>query len=192
MTIKPMVERAKEFACKAHEGQRRKGTNLPYIVHPSEVAEILEKAGCKPEVICAGWLHDTVEDTPVTLEILGQEFGSYVTELVAWCTEDKRGTWEERKQHTIQLLGSKELPLDAMMVLYADKLANLRSIHKDYQEIGDKLWERFRRPKGYQSWYYGAIKEKMAAIGDTYLYEEYVNLYQQVFGSNESVCKEQA
>ncbi|MGI6095045.1 MAG: HD domain-containing protein [Lachnospiraceae bacterium] len=189
MTEMSMVEKARKFAYQAHDGQKRKGKDTPYIVHPCEVAEILEQAGCRPEVICAGWLHDTVEDTGTTLDVIAREFGNFVAELVAWCTEDKRGTWEERKKHTICLLESQEIPRDAMMVICADKLSNLRSLSRDYQVVGEKLWERFRRPKEYQGWYYGAIQERMGSLRDTFIYQEYKDLYQQVFQYQEAVCK---
>ena len=55
------------FAAKAHEGQRRKGTDIPYITHPFEVAQILMEAGCDETLIIAGLLHDTLEDTEVYL-----------------------------------------------------------------------------------------------------------------------------
>lgn len=77
------IEKAKEFATRVHEGQVRKGSGVPYIEHPEKVAKILTDMGASEDVICAGWLHDTVEDTDVTLEQVISEFGEYVGELVA-------------------------------------------------------------------------------------------------------------
>jgi len=96
-----MIHKAIQFATLAHKNQFRKGTNIPYIVHPFEVAQILTDAKCNEEVIIAGLLHDTVEDTDVAIGQIEQEFGHYVAELVSSCSEDKSQSWEERKQHTI-------------------------------------------------------------------------------------------
>ena len=56
------IFQAVEFATKAHSGQFRKGTNVPYLVHPLGVCKILIEAGCSEDVVVAGLLHDTVED----------------------------------------------------------------------------------------------------------------------------------
>lgn len=66
------IEKAKEFATKAHKGQVRKGRGSPYTEHLEEVAKILMDMDASENVICAGWLHDTVEDTGVSLEQLTQ------------------------------------------------------------------------------------------------------------------------
>ena len=70
------------FAAKAHEGQRRKGTDIPYITHPFEVAQILMEAGCDETLIIAGLLHDTLEDTEVTAAEIEEQFGPEVLALV--------------------------------------------------------------------------------------------------------------
>ena len=97
-----MIHEAIIFAALAHEGQKRKGTDVPYIVHPFEVAQILTKAGASESVICAGLLHDTVEDTEVTLEEIRQKFGGEVAGMVSVMTEDKSLSWEERKQKAVE------------------------------------------------------------------------------------------
>lgn len=85
-----MIDKAMEFATKAHEGQFRKGTKRPYIVHPVEVGDIVSTMTGDEEVIAAAILHDTIEDCPqVTEEILRKEFGDRVTALVMHESEDK-------------------------------------------------------------------------------------------------------
>lgn len=85
-----MIDEAREFAAKAHEGQFRKGTKRPYIVHPVEVAEIVGTMTQDEEVICAALLHDTIEDCAgVSEEILRSRFGERVALLVAGESEDK-------------------------------------------------------------------------------------------------------
>ena len=75
------VKKAIEFAKKAHEGQLRK-TGEPYIVHPLAVKKILEEWGMDEDTIIAGLLHDTVEDTSISLDEVRQEFGESVAFLV--------------------------------------------------------------------------------------------------------------
>ena len=78
------IQRTAEFAKTAHESidQRRKYTNEPYIVHPEMVAEIVASVTDDENMICAAWLHDVVEDTPVTLAEIDAEFGDDVAHLV--------------------------------------------------------------------------------------------------------------
>jgi (p)ppGpp synthase/HD superfamily hydrolase len=75
---------ALEFATTAHASinQRRKYTGEPYIVHPIAVAELVRSVPHTPEMIAAAYLHDVVEDTPVTIEEIREEFGPQVAELV--------------------------------------------------------------------------------------------------------------
>jgi (p)ppGpp synthase/HD superfamily hydrolase len=61
-----MIFKAIEFAAKAHAGQYRKGTKIPYICHPMNVCQILASLKCSPEVMAAGILHDVLEDTRIT------------------------------------------------------------------------------------------------------------------------------
>ena len=63
-----MINLALEVAARAHDGQFRKGTDIPYITHPFAVGILLLKSGCSEEVVMAGLLHDTLEDTSLTVE----------------------------------------------------------------------------------------------------------------------------
>ena len=87
-----LIQRAREFASKAHASidQRRKYTGDPYIVHPEAVAELVAATGAGTEVIAAAWLHDVVEDTPVTLDQVRGEFGDEVAKLVDDLTDVSR------------------------------------------------------------------------------------------------------
>lgn len=85
-----MINRAIEFATKAHAGQFRKGTKRPYIVHPIEVGDIVSSMTQDEEIISAAILHDTIEDCEgITEEVLRQEFGERVSRFVAGESEDK-------------------------------------------------------------------------------------------------------
>src|SRR5438045_7386901 len=98
-----MIDLAIEVAARAHYGQVRKGTDIPYISHPYAVGMMLARAGCPEEVIAAGILHDTVEDTYITLEYLRETFGEQVTLIVEGCSEPDHGSapWEVRKAHSL-------------------------------------------------------------------------------------------
>ncbi len=152
------VFKAIEFATKAHTGQFRKGTKVPYIVHPLGVAKILIEAGCSEDVVVAGILHDTVEDSSTRINDIRREFGEVVARLVEGASEpDKSDTWENRKRHTIDNL--ETAPLDVVLVSLADKLANIRDIRADYEKLGDDVFLRFNRPKEKQEWYYRAMAD---------------------------------
>jgi len=152
------IFQAIEFATKAHTGQFRKGTKVPYIVHPLGVAKILIEAGCSEEVVMAGILHDTVEDSSTRIDDIRRDFGEEVARLVAGASEpDKSDTWENRKQHTIDIL--ETAPMDAVYISLADKLANIRDIRADYEKLGDDVFLRFNRPKEKQEWYYRAMAD---------------------------------
>lgn len=93
-----MINQAIIFATKAHEGQLRKVTQSPFIIHPLAVGCTLADAGEDEDVVVAGFLHDTVEDTDVTLDQIRDEFGDEVAELVDGCSENKALSWDERKK----------------------------------------------------------------------------------------------
>ena len=159
-----MVDDAIEFATKAHEGQFRKGTRRPYIVHPIEVADIVSTMTKDEEVICAAVLHDTIEDCRgITQDVLKLRFGARVAEIVAQESEDKSRSWEERKGATISRL--KDADVEVQMIGLADKLSNMRDIDRDYPVLGENLWSRFRM-------------QSKAALA----YEEYCRLIDKNFG----------
>ena len=82
------MKRAIIFAAKAHGNQKRKGTDIPYITHPFAVGMLLQKEKCSEEVIAAGILHDTLEDTETTFEDLTEVFGVHVANLVLAASEN--------------------------------------------------------------------------------------------------------
>jgi (p)ppGpp synthase/HD superfamily hydrolase len=156
-----LIEKALQVAAKAHDHQYRKKTNIPYITHPIAVGIILMKAGYDDELIAAGILHDTVEDTPLTLKNIEETFGPKVTMIVEGCSEpDKTLSWEDRKKHTIEYL--RKASLEIRVVVCADKLHNIRSIGDDYEQLGEEVWTKFKRGKDQQKWYYQNV---LASLG---------------------------
>ncbi|MCT2534932.1 HD domain-containing protein [Aquibacillus koreensis] len=141
------------FATKKHNGQVRKVDNIPYISHPYRVAMLLSQEGVKEDVVIAGLLHDVVEDTDGTLEEIETLFGSKVSTLVEYASEpDKSLSWEERKKHTIETI--RTAPIEAKLVVCADKVDNLTSILENEKEMGAAVWDSFKRDKVSQQWYY--------------------------------------
>lgn len=176
-----LIHNAIEFATVKHNGQLRKGSKVPYIVHPFETSHILTQEGCNDEVIVAGLLHDLVEDTEVSIIDIESNFGKRVAELVSSCSEDKSKTWRERKQHTIDFLSACE-DIDVILLSCADKLANMRSIVADYESLGEGLWKRFKRGKTEQGWYYSRLIDVFGEkIRDHNMFWEISRLFNKVF-----------
>ncbi|TCS76194.1 HD domain-containing protein [Muricomes intestini] len=178
-----MIDEALEFASKAHEGQFRKGTKRPYIVHPVEVADIVAAMTKDEEVISAAVLHDTIEDCQdVTEEILERTFGKHVASLVVQESEDKSKTWEERKGATIRRL--KSAPKEVQMIALADKLSNMRDIDREYPTLGEELWKRFRmNSKSAIGWYYKGVRDSLKEdFQGVEAYKEYCTLVEKNFG----------
>lgn len=140
------------------------------------------------EVIAASVLHDTVEDNKnISLDDIEEKFGTRIRNLVAAESEEKEadevGSWERRKQKTIDYLKSKEVTEDEKIITLGDKLSNIRAIYKDYITIGDKLWERFnQKDKNRHCWYYKSIEEALKSLSNYPAYQEYCELVSKVFG----------
>jgi (p)ppGpp synthase/HD superfamily hydrolase len=127
-----IVERARVFATAAHAavGQVRKYTFEPYIVHPTEVAAIVARVeGATPAMIASAYLHDTVEDTGVTIETIEQEFGSEVAQIVGWLTDvSKPEDGNRAVRKAIDRAHTAQAPAAAQTVKLADLISNSRSI----------------------------------------------------------------
>ena len=182
-----IINQAIIFATEAHSGALRKGTVLPYIVHPLETLAIVSGMTDDAEILAAAVLHDTIEDTATTKEQLQAVFGDRVTALVCADTEDKQkdkpaaDTWKQRKQATLDALAS-ETDIAVKMITLGDKLSNLRCMYADYIKIGDKLWERFnQKDPAIQAWYYRGISEAVRELAGFAAWQEYVALLDKVF-----------
>ena len=163
----PKIHEAIYYAGKRHAGQVRKGTSVPYLVHPLEVMGILLENGCSEDVVVAGILHDVIEDTcddndtirEIVREDIKNKFGEAVIKIVNSESEDKSKSWKERKQHTIDCL--KNDTLEVRLVCCSDKLSNIMSIEADKHKIGEKIFQRFNAPKEQLAWYYRSIAENL-------------------------------
>ena len=148
------------YATSIHRGQYRKSpsgkNNIPYIAHLFDVASILISAGASSDEVCAGLLHDAIEDQGGNpqAENITRMFGSDVRTLVEGCTDstsidpDKKLPWEERKKAYIKHF---ETASDSVRrVSCADKISNMRAIIADLtkvddNEYGNNTWLLFCR-----------------------------------------------
>jgi len=128
-----MINKARKFAEAAHAsiGQKRKYTGDPYIVHPASVAKLVATVTDNPDMICAAWLHDVVEDTPVTIAEIEVEFGVIVAQLVADLTDVSKPEDGNRKiRKALDREHTKDARPEAKTVKLADLIDNARSINQ--------------------------------------------------------------
>lgn len=182
-----LMDRAIVFATRAHSGTYRKGTKIPYIVHPIEAAAIVATITDDPDMIAAAVLHDVVEDTDATVDEIRLFFNDRIADLVEAESEDKRKdrpaqeTWMVRKMETLEFLRN-EADRDAKILALADKLSNMRAIHRDQNTIGDKLWERFNeKDKSKHGWMYRQVAIALSELSDTFAWQEYDELVRKTF-----------
>ena len=178
-----LLSKAIHYATDMHNRQLRKGTDIPYIVHPLETMQILLSMGADTHLLIAGVLHDVLEDTDAKAEDIVRMFGQDVCDLVQMHSEDKSLSWEARKQHTIDSL--KTGPMRYRMLVMADKVSNLRATVRDYMALGDDVWLRFNQGREMQSWYYSGVQDALYDMQfDSHtapVYWEMVALYKDLF-----------
>lgn len=147
------IKDAIKFSIKTHEiyqKQKRKGKDIPYVTHPLTVGLILSQARANEDVVIAGILHDTIEDSKpekkVSPEMIAERFGEKVAELVLSVTEvDKELSWEERKAEALEHI--KTFSNDSLLLKSADIIANTSELLEDYARDGEEIFSRFNAPK---------------------------------------------
>lgn len=146
-----LVTRAAHFAAAAHGTQTRKGTGLPYIVHPAEVAEMA--AGlpyATPELVAAAWLHDVIEDTTVDAGVLAGVFGEavagVVVELTNQFTKDAHPDKNRKERKRLEFERLATVSREAKVLKMLDRISNLNAtgldegfMRLDVAETGDML-----------------------------------------------------
>ncbi len=188
---KDLVPQAYELAFRLHSCSFRKGTNIPYIVHPMDVASNLMKSEASDELIIAGLLHDVVEDEDYSLDDIEKQFGPEVRRLVDGASEpdemrkiyNKKGSWKQRKSHTVERI--RDADRDLKLLSCCDKLSNIRDIIRDFRREGETFWGRFNASKEDQKWYYTSMLESFASgdgIEDTIAYLEFSWAVKELFG----------
>lgn len=172
------INHAFAFAAKHHDQQVRKGTRLPYITHPANVAVILARYGCDDEIVVAGILHDVVEDgvrdglsREILEERIGRKFGMSVLDAVLAISErrtDDDGvelSWEERKEDYLVRLA--QAGSAALWVCAADKVHNANSILSDLERTSfpETVWGRFAAGREGTVRWYRRVADRLLEIG---------------------------
>ena len=164
--------------------ERRKGTGIPSLAHLFGVASlVMGEAGLtdfpvSEDMVVAALLHDAVEDHggAPRLDDIRQNFGANVARMVEGLSDSlaedpgAKEPWEHRKQAYIDRL--RHEPPDVRLISAADKLYNARSILEDYRLIGPKIWQRFKRSRDLQIWYYDTILDVFKSFGKTRIVDE--------------------
>ena len=177
-----IFERAIKYATEKHSGQKRKDGTI-YILHPLEVATIVSTITNDEEVIASAILHDVVEESDVNINEITEIFGDRVGKIVGLETEpkyfnlSKSESWKLRKEEAIRRLNETD-DIGFKIVYLSDKLANIRSIYRDYMINGIDSFNKFNISDiGLQAWYYYSVLE---AVKDLSEYDAYKELTEKV------------
>ena len=159
-----------ELAGRAHDGQVRKGTGIPYIAHPMAVASIALEYGADEDQAIAALLHDAVEDGGAEYEQeIRERFGARVADLVMGCTDGipdatgQKPPWKQRKEKYLAHL--EMATSDVLLVSGSDKLHNARAILADLHTVGVSVFDRFTASKEETLWYYTTLSEIFSRRG---------------------------
>lgn len=182
-----LLDKAICFAVEAHRNTERKGKGFPYVVHPLEAMAIVATITADQELLAAAALHDVVEDTPTTVDDIRALFGDRVAQLVAVESDpdvvgvSREETWRYRKADAIRRLSATSR--EGKIVALGDKLSNMRAIARDYAVMGDQLWQIFNvADPALHAWHYRGLASALEELADTFAYQEFVRLVDQVFG----------
>jgi (p)ppGpp synthase/HD superfamily hydrolase len=183
----PRLDDAFALARELHAGQRRKGTEIPYLGHLMAVAALVIEDGGDEDEAIAALLHDAVEDQggPPTLALIRERFGPRVAAIVAACSdtdETPKPPWRARKEAYLAHLHAPDLPDGALRVSLADKLHNARAILADLR-AGHDVFARFNAPRRDQAWYYDALATAFARRAPGPMADELRRVVDEVFAT---------
>lgn len=165
-----LIQKALIKAYELHSSQKRKGNGAPYFVHLLDTCKYLMYETSDVDIICAGILHDTLEDTNYLESDLKTDFNERIYNLVKFCTEpkvlnelngieeDKQITWKHRKLNAISKLSIASD--DELLVFCADKVSTLLSIREDLI-CGVDIWSKLNGSKPDVEWYYVEIAKAL-------------------------------
>lgn len=158
---------ALRIALEAHDGQLRKGTDIPYISHPLGVASLVMEDGGSDDEVAAAILHDAVEDGgDGYVARIREALGRRVTDVVLECSDSvlpagaEKPPWKGRKQAYIARIPGEST--EAIRVTTADKLHNARAVVSDLRAIGPAVFERFTGGRDGALWYFRTVTEALA------------------------------
>jgi len=164
------ISQALALAVEAHTGQKRKGTDIPYVAHPMGVASIALDHGADEDQAMAALLHDAIEDGGAKYaKLIRDKFGDRVADIVEGCTDGipdasgKKAPWKIRKEQYLEHL--KAATDDVLLVSGSDKLHNARAIVEDLLKIGPAVFNRFTATQEQTLWYYETLAEVFSQRG---------------------------
>jgi len=166
LPLSKRFRKALTFATKAHEGQGRKGTDIPYVAHLLAVAAIVLEYGGDEDQAIAALLHDAIEDQggDDMRRKIRKKFGKRVTAMVDDCTDAEvqpKPPWKERK--LAYLAHIEDAHADSLLVSMADKLHNSTAIVRDVRHHGPSVFGRFSAGPEDTAWYYRSLVEAFEA-----------------------------
>lgn len=176
-------EEALIFSTRLHQGQTRKGKDLPYISHLLAVTALVFQDGGDEDEVIAALLHDAVEDQGglETLAEIRRRFGERVAMIVEGCSDSMgapKPPWLERK--TAYLAHLATAPAEVRRVSLADKLHNARTILADLEEYGEGTWLRFNGGREGSLWYYQALLEIFQGCQSGYMLREFTRVVGEI------------
>ncbi|MCG3779216.1 MAG: Guanosine polyphosphate pyrophosphohydrolase [Nitrosopumilus sp.] len=150
--MKNKLTLSKQYAIKQHKSQYRKNNKTPYWYHLRDVVDNLEIMGIKDEsILCAGWLHDSIEDTSFDFDDVSKLFGEKIAQIVSDLTKETRlPKNQQEKNYLLQLSNSS---WKAKVVKFADILANISDLQNSELTKKQKIIQ-----VKYKIKYLGAIK----------------------------------
>ncbi|HEY8178632.1 MAG TPA: HD domain-containing protein [Candidatus Limnocylindria bacterium] len=153
-------------AARLHAGQRRKGSDIPYLSHLLGTCGIALDYGAGEDEAIAALLHDVIEDVQPTADARAAvaAFGPEVLRIVEGCTDSDthpKPPWRERKEAYVARVADDDAPI--LLVSAADKLHNSRSIVSDLRRFGTATWDRFTGRRDGSLWYYRALVDAFRA-----------------------------
>ena len=175
MHLSPRFEQAIHYATLIHAGQKRKGTQIPYLAHLLGVVSIALEYGASEDEAIGALLHDAGEDAGGNerIEDIRCRFGDAVADIVQGCTDTviiPKPPWRKRKEEYIAHVAHASASV--RFVSASDKLHNARAILRDCRKHGDALWSRFNGGKEGSLWYYRTLVIAYREGGNSDLIEE--------------------
>lgn len=186
-TKKPALGRRFEeafcYAAALHSGQKRKGSDVPYISHLMAVCALVLEMGGDEDQAIAALLHDAVEDQggQPALQEIRRRFGERVARLVEACTDADtipKPPWRPRKEKYIRHL--QTAPPEVLPIVLADKIHNARIILRDYRELGDAVWRRFQGGKEGTLWYYRTLAATLEKMDSSWATQELARIVSEL------------
>lgn len=176
-----LLPKAIEKAIALHDGQMRKGAKpVPYIVHPLRVGYILMQYTQNPNIVSAGILHDTIEDTEYTEQQLLEDFGEDITKWVLLVSHNLNAPTKEQRDREAIINCAKTT--ESMLIKTADAMANMQDIVSGIESEGSSFWDHFDGGKDYKISYYSAILDAGKDVVPEPMHNELKTLLEQIKG----------